>query len=114
MRNLIDELLVSRAALDDSYQRLIAQLKKTPLLIIDDFLLHEISLDDLGELLELVDARLLTGSTIIFSQYHQEGWVKIMGRTSVSEAFMSRVQSSSHIIDVKAIEDLRLANSDLH
>lgn len=114
MRNLIDELLVSRAALDGSYQKLITQLKKTPLLIIDDFLLHEISSDDLGELLELVDARLLTGSTIICSQYHQEGWVKIMGRTPVSEAFMSRVQSSSHIIDVKAIEDLRLANSDLH
>lgn len=113
MRNLIDELLVSRAALDGSYQKLITQLRKTPLVIIDDFLLHEISSDDLGELLELVDARLLTGSTILCSQYQHEGWVKIMGRTAVSEAFMSRVQSSSHIIDVKAIEDLRLVNSEL-
>lgn len=113
MRSLIDELLVSRAALDGSYQKLIAQLKKTQLLIIDDFLLHEVSSDDMGELLELVDARLLTGSTILCSQYQHEGWVKIMGRTAISEAFMSRIQSSSHIIKVKTADDMRLANSNL-
>ena len=50
MRNLIDELMVSRAALDGSYQKMISQLKKTPLAIIDGFLLHEASSDDMGEL----------------------------------------------------------------
>ena len=77
MRNLIDELMVSRAALDGSYQKMISQLMKTPLVIIDDFLLHEVSSDDMGELLELVDARLLTGSTILCSQYKHDGWIKI-------------------------------------
>ena len=113
MRGLVDELLVSREALDGSYQKLIAQLKKTPLLIIDDFLLHEVTAADMGELLELVDARLLTGSTIFCSQYKHEGWIKLMGRTAIAEAFMSRVRSSSHFINVNASEDLRLANSDL-
>lgn len=113
MRNLIDELLVTRAALDGGYQRLLDRLKKTQLLIIDDFLLHEVSSDDMGELLELVDARLLTGSTILCSQYQHEGWIKIMGRTAISEAFMSRIKSSSHIIKVNADDDLRMANSSL-
>lgn len=113
MRNLVDELMVSRAALDGSYQRMIAQLKKTDLLIIDDFLLHEVSAEDMGELLELVDARLLTGSTILCSQYKHEGWVKIMGRTAITEAFMSRIESTSHIINVKTTEDMRIANSSL-
>ena len=113
MRNLIDELLVTRAALDGSYHRLLDRLKKTQLLIIDDFLLHEVSSDDMGELLELVDARLLTGSTILCSQYQHEGWVKIMGRTAITEAFMSRIKSSSHIIKVNADDDLRMANSSL-
>lgn len=113
MRNLIDELMVSRAALDGSYQKMISQLKKTPLVIIDDFLLHEVSSDDMGELLELVDARLLTGSTILCSQYKHDGWIKIMGRSAISEAFMSRIKSSSHVIEVKARKDMRMERSEL-
>lgn len=113
MRNLIDELMVSRAALDGSYQKIIAQLKKTALLIIDDFLLHEVSSDDMGELLELVDARLFTGSTIFCSQYKHDGWIKIMGRSAISEAFMSRIKSSSHVIEIKTSDDMRIANSEL-
>ena len=113
MRSLIDELMVSRAALDGSYQKLIDKLKKTHLVIIDDFLLHEVSAEDMGELLELVDARLLTGSTILCSQYQHGGWVKIMGRSPISEAFMSRIKSSSHIVCVKTIDDMRIKNSAL-
>lgn len=113
MRGLIDELMVSRAALDGSYQKMLSQLKKTNLLIIDDFLLHEVSSDDMGELLELVDARLLTGSTILCSQYMHDGWIKIMGRTAISEAFMSRIESSSHVISVKTTDDMRIKNSSL-
>ena len=112
MRSLIDELMVARAALDGSYQKLIGQLRKTHLVIVDDFLLHEVSAEDMGELLELVDARLLTGSTILCSQYQHEGWIKIMGRTPISEAFMSRIESSSHILRVKSVEDLRMKNRD--
>ena len=113
MRSLIDELMVARAALDGGYQKLIDKLKKTNLLIVDDFLLHEVSAEDMGELLELVDARLLTGSTILCSQYQHDGWVKIMGRTPISEAFMSRIKSSSHVIHVKTVDDMRMKNSAL-
>ena len=92
---------------------MIAQLKKTPLVIIDDFLLHEVSAEDMGEMLELVDARLLTGSTILCSQYKHDGWIKIMGRSAISEAFMSRIKSSSHVIDIKTCNDMRIENSEL-
>ena len=110
MRALIDELLIARNALDGSYQKLMASLHKTPLLIIDDFLLHEVSVTDMGELLELIDVRLWSGSTIFCSQYKVEGWIKIIGRTPITEAFMSRVQASSYILDVKARDDKRINN----
>lgn len=113
MRTLIDELMVSRAAMDGSYQKLMNSLQKAKLLIIDDFLLHEINPQEMGELLELADARLLTGSTIFCSQYKFEGWIKIMGRTPISEAFMSRVKSSSHVITVDSPDDLRLSGAAL-
>ena len=67
----------------------------------------------MGELLELVDARLLAGSIILCSQYKHDGWIKIMGRTAISEAFMSRVKSSSHVIEIKTTEDMHIENSDL-
>lgn len=113
MRSLVDELMVSRAALDGSYQKLIEKLKKTHLVIIDDSLLREVSAEDTGELLELVDARLLTGSTILCSQYQHEGWIKIMGRTPISESFMSRIKSSSRIVRVETVDDMRMKNSAL-
>ena len=109
MRQLIDELLISRSARDESYAKLMNGLRKTSLLIVDDFLLHEVNAADMGELLELVDARLLTGSTIFCSQYKHEGWIKIMGRTPISEAFMSRVRASAHVIDADSPDDLRMA-----
>lgn len=113
MRALIDELMVSRAAMDGSCQRLMKSLQKAKLLIIDDFLLHEINPQEMGELLELADARLLTGSTIFCSQYKFEGWIKIMGGTPISEAFMSRVKSSSHVVTVDSPDDLRLSGTAL-
>lgn len=108
MRSLIDDLVVCRAAQDGSYQKMLTQLKKTNLLIVDDFLLHEVSTPDMGEVLELVDARLLTGSTILCSQYAMEGWIKLMGRTAIAEALMSRITARSHLIPVKAADDMRL------
>lgn len=113
MRGLIDELLVTRAALDGSYQKLIERLKKTHLVIIDDFLLHEVSPEDMGELLELIDARLLTDSTVLCSQYKHDGWVKVLGRTPISEAFMSRIKSSPHVIRMNTVDDMRMKNSVL-
>lgn len=103
--------MVARATLDGSYQKLIDKLKKTHLVVIDDSLLHEVPAEDMGELLELVDARLLTGSTILCSQYQHDGWVKIMGRTPISEAFMTRIKSSSHVVCVKTVDDMRMKNS---
>lgn len=108
MRSLVDELLVSRAALDGGYQKLMNSLRKTNVLIIDDFLLHDVTASEAGEMFELIDMRLLTGTTIFCSQYKIEGWIKIMGRTPVTEALMSRVRSSSHIVEVKGREDKRL------
>ena len=112
-RNLVDELRVARRAADGSYQREINRLRKTQLLIVDDFLLHEVTAEEVGELLELVDARLLTGSTVFCSQYRHEGWIEIIGRSPVSEAFMSRVASSSHVFRMDSSEDMRMLDSEI-
>ena len=110
-RNLVDELRVARLAADGSYQREINRLRKTPLLIVDDFLLHEVTPEEVGELLELVDARLIVGSTVFCSQYRHEGWMEILGRSPVSEAFMSRVSSSSYVFRMESSEDMRMRDS---
>lgn len=114
MRSLVDEILVTRATADGGYQRLMKSFEKTDLLIIDDFLLHgSISAADMGELLELVDSRMMRGSTILCSQYKMEGWLNIMGRTAIADSLMSRIESSSFVISMKATEDMRAKYSKL-
>lgn len=113
MRQLIGELMVARAAMDGNYNKLLGNLRKARPLIVDDLLLHDITAPDMGELLELVDARLLTRSTVFCSQHRHDGRIKIMGRTPISETFVSRVKASPHAISVESADDLRLSNVSL-
>ncbi len=112
-RNLVAELRVARKVIDGSYQRAISRLRKTQLLIIDDFLLHEVTSEEVGELLELVDARRIVGSTIFCSHYRHGGWIEIIGRSPVSKQFMSRVSSSSYVLRMDSSEDMRTLGSEI-
>ena len=40
-------------------------------------------------------------------------WIKIMGHSAISEAFMSRIKSSSRVIEVKARKDIRMERNEL-
>ena len=94
-----------------SLSRLIFRVMKTQLLVTDEFLLHEVMAEEEGELLELVDARLIVGSTVFCSQYCHEDWIEIIGRSPVSEAFISRVSSSSYVFRMDSSEDMRMLGS---
>ena len=69
---LLDELAMARAA--SKYARLLSQLSKVRLLILDDWLMVKLTADQRRDLLEVIDDRHQRGSTILATQVPLERW----------------------------------------
>ena len=70
----IDELKVARLEGDGSYRKLVNKYRKVDLLLIDEWLLTELSQEDSIHVLEIIEARLYKTSTIFCSQFSPDGW----------------------------------------
>jgi DNA replication protein DnaC len=96
---LIDELAVGRA--DGRYVRLLGQLARTQLLVLDDFLLSPAPVEACRDLLEVIEDRAQRRSTLVVSQLPVEGWHPAMADPTVAEALLDRLLQASHRITMK-------------
>lgn len=101
---LLEELGVAHG--DGSFSRRLAQLAKLDLLLIDDFALAPITSSERNDLLELLDDRVGTRSTIITSQLPVNSWHGWLGDPTVADAILDRIVHQSYRIALKG-ESLR-------
>lgn len=96
---LLDELAVAKYEADGSYRKLIQHYKKIDLLIIDEWLLTELTEEQVLNVFEIVEARLKRASTIFCSQFAPEGWYDKLGHAQIADAILDRiVHDSYHIL----------------
>ena len=96
---LFDELQVAHG--DGSFARRLIQLAKLDLLVIDDFAISPIGPAERSDLLELLDDRVGTRSTIITSQLPVKAWHTYINDPTLADAILDRVVHSSLRIDLK-------------
>jgi DNA replication protein DnaC len=96
---LLDDLAIGRA--DGRYARLLGQLAKVSLLVLDDFLLTPAPTEACRELLEVVEDRAQRRSTLVVSQLPIDNWHPAMADPTVAEALLDRLLQSSHRIALK-------------
>ena len=96
---LLDDLAVSRG--DGRYQRLLAQLQRTSLLVLDDFLLTPAGVEQCRDLLEVVEDRAQLRSTLAAGQLPIDAWHGAMADPTLAEAILDRVLQQAHRITVK-------------
>lgn len=101
---LIEELSIARA--DGTYLKTLAALARTDLLVLDDWALVPLDGTAQHSLLEVIDDRTGTRSTIVTSQLPVERWHDAVGDPSVADALLDRVLGSSTRIALKG-ETLR-------
>lgn len=101
---LLEELKVAHG--DGSFSRRLAQLAKLGVLLIDDFAMAPITPSERNDLLELLDDRVGTRSTIITSQLPVNSWHGWLGDPTVADAILDRIVHQSHRITLKG-ESLR-------
>ena len=97
--NLLEEIRVSR--IDGTYTNLIKKYTRYKLLIIDDFGIAPISVDDTTNLFEIVEARSELNSTIITSQLPVKDWYEYLNNNTAADAILDRVANSSHRVEIE-------------
>jgi DNA replication protein DnaC len=96
---LFDELTLARA--DGSYARLLAKLARTDILVIDDWALTPSRDAERQDLLEILEDRYGSRSTILTSQIPREKWHDYLGDATVADAILDRIIHNAHKLVLK-------------
>ena len=110
--DLLDELKMARTKGVEAFNRLRKQFIKYDLLIIDEWLLFPISVEDTQLLLSLVDRRHNHQATIIASQFEPAEWLDQIPVPVAAEAITDRLCSQAYRIVIKGKKSMREAARD--
>lgn len=92
--------LFKTARLDGSYLKLIKRIKRSALLILDDFGLAPFDANGRQTLMDLIEDRHDQASTIIASQIPVSGWHALIGEGTIADAILDRIVNSSHRLNL--------------
>ena len=107
---LFQELTIARA--DGSYPKLMKKLLKAKVLVLDDFGLAPMSDPECRDLLEVIEDRHGTASTIVATQLPIDHWHENIGNSTVADAILDRLVHNAHKIHLKG-ESMRKLRSNL-
>ncbi len=96
---LLDSLRIARG--DGSYGKRLIQLAKIDLLILDDFGLKPLAQQERHDLLEVIEDRHGTRSTLITSQLPVSSWHEYLNDPTVADALLDRLLSQAHRLELK-------------
>ena len=89
-----EELRIRHA--DGSFTRWLEQLKKTDVLLLDDWGMTAMDAHTRADLLEIIDDRAASRATIITSQLPIEHWHEWIGDATVADAMLDRLMQHHH------------------
>jgi DNA replication protein DnaC len=96
---LFDEMKLARA--DGTYARLLMRMAKVDLLVLDDFAIAPLGDSERRDLLEVLEDRHGTRSTIITSQLPPKDWHDYLADPTLADAICDRVVHRAHAIVLK-------------
>jgi DNA replication protein DnaC len=97
---------VAQTKLDGSFIKLLNQIEKTHLIVLDDFGLHPFDAITRLALLQILEDRYGKKSVIVTSQLPVAKWYEFIGEPTLADAIMDRLVGNAHRIDLKG-ESLR-------
>lgn len=110
MSRLLLELTQSKA--DGSYQKLLKQLARVQLLILDDWGLEPLKPAHRNDLMEIMDDRYGSQSTMIISQLPTDQWYASIGDNTLADAILDRLMHNAHRLPLKG-DSMRKRQAEL-
>ncbi len=107
---LLDELLLAKLVAGGSYRKCIKKYTKVDLLILDEWLLTDLSTVEATTLLEITGSRHKAAFTIYCSQINPSGWHLKLGNETIAEAILDRIIHGSYQILI----DEEVSMKELH
>ena len=105
-------LAMTQAKADGTYQKLLKQLANTSLLIIDDWGLEPLDAAHRHDLLEIMDDRHGTNSTVVISQLPTTEWYASIGDNTLADAILDRLMHNAHRLELQG-ESMRKLKAKL-
>ena len=97
---------------DGSYTKLMNQLLKTDLLILDDWGIQKVSAAQRNDLMEVIEDRHGRRSTLIASQLPTDHWHEYIGEATIADAILDRLLHGAHRINLTG-ESMRKTKENL-
>jgi DNA replication protein DnaC len=95
---MLDELAIARA--DGRFARLISSWARVEVLLIDDYLLRPLSVEQAADTLELIEERAGRRATVFTSQLPVSAWHEAMGDPTLADALADRILTQLHRIEL--------------
>ena len=105
-------LELTQAKADGSYQKLLVRLAKTQVLLLDDWGLEKLTTAHRNDLLEIMDDRHGSTSTVMISQLPTDEWYAAIGDNTLADAILDRLMHNAHRLSLKG-ESMRKILGDL-
>jgi len=104
MPELLDELTIARA--ENQFRKVTKAYAKTDLLILDEWLMRPLTLQQSYDLFEIIEARTKHGSTIFCTQHEPDGWYERINADAtqdspISDAIMDRIVHNAYVISLE-------------
>lgn len=99
MNRFIEAVLMAKT--EGSYMKLLNQLEKIPLIILDDFGIQHINKNIKLALLQIMEDRYEKKSLIITSQLPVSAWYDYIDEPTLADAIMDRLTARCHRIELK-------------
>ncbi len=106
---LFQELAIAKG--DGRYHKLLRDFSKTDLLILDDLCLAPLTDEQQRDLLEILDDRFNTRSTLVASQLPVELWHQHLGDPTLADAILDRLIHNAYKINLKGESMRKKLNS---
>lgn len=94
-------LELTQAKADGTYHKLLKQLAKVQLLLIDDWGLEAMTPSQRGDLMEIMDDRHGHSSTVVISQLPTDQWYDSIGDNTLADAILDRLMHNAHRLPLK-------------
>ncbi len=96
---LFQDLAIARG--DGRYPKLLAALAKTDLLVLDDWGLAQFTPENQRDLLEILEDRYASRSTLVTSQIPIDKWHDILGDPTFADAILDRLVHNAYKLKLK-------------
>jgi DNA replication protein DnaC len=102
-------LMLTQAKADGTYHKQLNQLAKVQLLIIDDWGLEPLKPAHRNDIMEIMDDRHGSTSTMVISQLPTDQWYAGIGDNTLADAILDRLMHNAHRLQLKG-ESMRKKN----